>query len=112
MSGSIFTASGRLRPFWCAAIFFVAANWLLQPLLDLLDPAFERLFHPTPGFSAGGLAWSELKNLGIALVCTGIFALYERRRIDSYGLPLKRALGARTREGAAAGLIMGCSPES
>ncbi|PYU19341.1 MAG: hypothetical protein DMG32_24675 [Acidobacteria bacterium] len=44
--------------------------------------------------------------MAVALICTGAFALYERRRIDSYGLPLNHALGWQTFEGAAAGFIM------
>jgi membrane protease YdiL (CAAX protease family) len=42
----------------------------------------------------------------VALLCTALFARYEGRRIDSYGLPLRRAFGARTWEGALAGVVM------
>lgn len=60
----------------------------------------------SPGLSAGSIALGEFQNLLIALICTGAFALYERRRIDSYGLSVNRAFGLRTFEGAAAGVVM------
>src|SRR5262249_11485480 len=41
-----------------------------------------------------------------ALICTWIFAVYERRGLDSYGMPIPLALGARTWEGALVGLLM------
>jgi len=40
------------------------------------------------------------------LILTSVFALYERRRADSYGLPVDRAFSPQTFEGAAAGVIM------
>jgi hypothetical protein len=59
-----------------------------------------------PGLSAGNIALGELRNLVVALICTGIFALYEHRRIDSYGLLVNRAFSRQTFEGIAAGVIM------
>jgi membrane protease YdiL (CAAX protease family) len=58
------------------------------------------------GLTAANIAMQECEELTAALLCTGIFALYERRRLDSYGLPLARAFGARTWEGALVGLAM------
>jgi hypothetical protein len=60
-----------------------------------------------PGLTASSIALGELsRNFIDALILTGIFALYERRRVDSYGLPVNRAFSRQTLEGAAAGVIM------
>jgi len=40
------------------------------------------------------------------LILTSVFALYEHRRADSYGLPVDRAFSPQTLEGAAAGVLM------
>ena len=78
----------------------------MQPLLDLADPLLEKLFHPAPGLSPGNVAINELKDFVIALICTAAFAAYEHRRIDSYGLPAKKAFGTHTWEGAVCGVVM------
>ena len=41
-----------------------------------------------------------------ALIVTGAFALYEHRRIDSYGMPVDQALRLPTLEGVGAGIAM------
>ena len=96
----------KLRMLWRAAIFFALAYWVL-PLA--LDPAFgfvaERL-HLAAGLTAANVAINEIENFIVALICTAIFARHERRRVDSYGLPVGRAFGARTGEGALAGIVM------
>lgn len=103
----IFIATdGKLRAIWRAAIYYAAGTWLVFPLMDralvlLFEPA-----HLSPGLTAGNTALSEFANFLTALICTGAFALYERRRVDSYGLPVHRAFSWQTFEGAAAGVIM------
>src|SRR5207253_347690 len=96
----------KLRMLWRAVIFLVLANWGVP---FLLDPAFSlaasRLRWPGE-LTAAAVALNELENFIVALVCTAIFALYEHRRVDSYGLPVAQALGARTAEGALAGVVM------
>src|SRR5256884_9284511 len=95
-----------LRMLWRAVIFFALAFWVL-PLV--LDPAFafvaDRL-HLAAGLTAANVALNEFENFVVALICTAIFARYERRRVDSYGLPVARAFGAHTGEGALAGIVM------
>lgn len=96
----------KLRMLWRAVIFLVLADRGVPFLLDpLFGFAATRLQQPSE-FTAANVALNELENFVVALVCTAIFALYERRRVDSYGLPLAEALGARTAEGAAAGVLM------
>jgi hypothetical protein len=97
---------GKLRAIWRAAIFYAAGTWLVFPLVDRALALISESAHLSPGLTAGNTALSESANFLTALVCTGAFALYERRRIDSYGLPVTRAFSWQTFEGAAAGVIM------
>jgi hypothetical protein len=81
----------KLRFIWRAAIFWTIAYYGF-PLI--LDPLFGRAgawLHIDPGLGATNIALGEFENFLVALICTGIFALYERRRVDSYGLPLREA---------------------
>jgi len=97
---------GKLRLLWRAVIFFVLAYWIV-PIAS--DPAFDflaRRLRLASGLTAAHIAIQECGNLIVAVICTGIFALYERRRLDSYGLPATHAFGARTWEGALLGMSM------
>jgi membrane protease YdiL (CAAX protease family) len=98
---------GMLRPIWRAAIFYAVGTGLIFPVLDRLFNFVAGSLHLRPGFTAANVGFGELLlNFSDALICTGAFALYERRRIDSYGLPIQRALGWQTFEGALGGVIM------
>ncbi len=99
-------SDSKLRAIWRAAIFYVAGTWLVLPLLDRPAIFLADAFHLGPGLTAGNIAVGEIRNLVTALICTGAFALYERRRVDSYGLPIGRVVGWQTVEGAAAGIVM------
>ncbi len=105
-SNSLSGPDGKLRPLWRAIVFYLLGAWLLLPLLERASAAILREFHIGPALTAANIAFWELELFLGTLLCTGIFALYERRRIDSYGLPVGSALGARTWEGAAAGVVM------
>jgi uncharacterized protein len=97
---------GKLRFLWRAVLFYTVSNYLLFPLSDRL---FERLapaLHVTPGLNAGSTALEDSLSFIVVLISTGAFALYERRRVDSYGLPVNRALSFQTFEGAVVGLLM------
>jgi hypothetical protein len=93
-------AKGRMRAFACAllysalAFWLFSSDWLLGPVLRPLARALH-----VGGLDAGTVAFYETVNLVTALLLTGLFAWYERRRIDSYGLPLRGAFGARFIEG-------------
>ncbi|HZZ00670.1 MAG TPA: CPBP family intramembrane glutamic endopeptidase [Candidatus Baltobacteraceae bacterium] len=98
-------ADGLLRPIWRAAIYWVVGSWILVPIAGrLFDGTAAALRVPLTLNPARSALSEILYNFLVALICTGIFALYERRRIDSYGLPVQQALGARTWEGMAAGV--------
>jgi membrane protease YdiL (CAAX protease family) len=96
----------KLRFFWRAVIFFALVTFGLplatQPFAEW---AINRL-HLKPDLNAEALALAEGMNLVFALVSTAIFALFEWRSIGSYGLPIRRALGAQTREGFIVGIVL------
>jgi uncharacterized protein len=97
---------GRLRPIVRALIYAALAFWLLSAdefLRSPLDRAATAL-HAT-GLSPGRVAFYAVINLLTALVLTWILGLYEGRRIDAYGLPVRQAFGARFWEGFAIGVI-------
>ena len=97
--------TGRLRPLICALLYAAAAFWLLSAD-EFLGPAIVRLARwlNVQGLSAGAVAYYEAINLATALLLLWIFAWYEHRRVDSYGLPLRGAFGARFFEGFAIGV--------
>jgi uncharacterized protein len=99
-------AQGRMRAFACALLYsalafgLLSSDWLLGPLLRPLAKALH-----VGGLDAGTVAFYETVNLVTALLLTALFAWYERRRIDSYGLPLKWAFGVRFMEGFVIGVV-------
>src|SRR5580698_5564487 len=98
---------GKLRPIWRATIYYAVGTWLVFPLLDQAFAPIAEALHLRPGLTAGNIALAELsRNFVDALILTGAFALYERRRVDSYGLPVNRALSRQTFEGTIAGVVM------
>lgn len=99
-------SDGKLRPIWRAAIYFALGDLVIFPLLDRPVALAAGLLHLSPGLTAANVGLEELRSFVDALICTGVLALYERRRVDSYGLPVNRAFGRQTFEGAAAGFTM------
>lgn len=97
---------GKLRAIWRAAVYYLAGTYLIFPLMDRPFAWAVQALHFDPGLSAGTVGLSECRNIVTATICTGGFALYEGRRIDSYGLPLARAFSRQTVEGAAAAIVM------
>jgi len=106
IQGALVGADGRLRLFWRAVIFYAAGKWVIYPLLAWPLDRLSALLQIGQGLSPGPTAISEIDNFLTALLLTGIFALYEHRRIDSYGLALDRALRLPTLEGFLAGIVM------
>lgn len=100
-----FVVDGRLRPLWRAVLFFGLGSWVLFPFL--LDPVFMRIamsMHIAPSLNPLGIAVGEFELFVGALLLTALFALYERRRVTDYGLPLRQAFRARFWEGIAIGI--------
>lgn len=106
MPMSFIVSEGRLRPIWRALLFLILVMlvlpWLLNPLLGRLWDAM----HLEETLNAAATAFGEATLFITTLIATAIFARYERRRIDGYGLPIDRAFGPRTWEGVAAGIAM------
>ena len=96
----------KLRPMWRAVLFFLIGTWVVLPLLDRGFGFIAAALHMGSGLTAGVITLYELETFVAALICTSLFAHYEGRRVDGYGLPIRLAFGARTWEGALAGLIM------
>ena len=96
----------KLRLIWRAAIFWAVADQALPLILAPVVGLVADRLHVGPALTPGFDALWEITYLLVALVCTAVFALYEGRRIDSYGLPVSKALGATTAEGALVGIAM------
>lgn len=97
---------GRVRLLWRAVIFYLLVDELAPLVLDpLLGFAEQRLQMPE-GLSASNVALNEIENFIAALIVTALLALYEGRRVDSYGLPLAGAFSGQTAQGALVGALM------
>ena len=96
----------RLRPIVCALLYSALAFWLLSADW-ILGPVLERVANAlrVRVLSPGWVAFYETISLATALLLTWIFARYEHRRADSYGLPVREAFGARYWEGFAIGVV-------
>ena len=96
----------KLRPIWRAILFVVLLVFVVMPLLGrLLDliigPAPPGPLHLDPA----DIAIVEVFNFASALIVVALFALYERRRVDSYGMPIGEALKSPTWDGALVGVV-------
>jgi membrane protease YdiL (CAAX protease family) len=104
--GLLVGADRKLRLIWRAVIFWAltdqALPLLLAPVVAFIADRLQIAPALTPAFDS---LW-EITYFLIALIGTVIFARYEQRPIDSYGLPISQALGMRTVEGALVGIAM------
>lgn len=87
-----------------ALIYSVLAFWLLPTWLSPHVQTLSDAWH-LDGRTAGNTALFEALLLLIALLLTWVLGLYERRRVDDYGLPVRQAFGRRFWEGFALGVI-------
>lgn len=98
--------AGRLGALIAAAVYFALGTWVLMPVMDWLHPAVAGLLGVQPGLTPGFIALEELEMGFVALICTALLGSLERRRPDSYGLPLRCALRQPTWEGVACGVAI------
>src|SRR5262245_37344595 len=100
-----FTGPDGLRHGW-RFLIFVAAVVLVAQFLEQLAIAFlgTKLHVDRTALSASSLIVGESLDLIVVLIVTGVFALCERRRIDSYGLAINEAFGGLFWNGVLAGL--------
>jgi membrane protease YdiL (CAAX protease family) len=96
----------RLRFVWRAAIFFALVTFGLPLATQPLAEWVIARYHIQPVLNATNIAFAEGMNLVFALLATILFALFERRSIGSYGLPIRRAFSAQTFEGFIVGIVM------
>jgi membrane protease YdiL (CAAX protease family) len=102
---SIFIGLDGLRHGW-RFVIFVAAIFLVAQFLEQLAIGFleAKLHVDRSALSAPSLILSDGFDLIVVLIVTGVFALCERRGIDSYGLPINEAFGGLFWNGVIAGL--------
>jgi membrane protease YdiL (CAAX protease family) len=94
-----------LRHGWRFLIFVAAivlvAQFLEQPAIAFLA---AKLHVDRSALSASSIILGDGFDLIVVLIVTGVFALCERRRIDSYGLPINKAFGGLFWNGVVAAL--------
>src|SRR5438046_6688762 len=100
----LFVGPGGLRHGWrfliFAAAIFLVVQFLQQPAIVFLAAKL----HVAPNaLSAPSIIVSCAFDLILILIVTGVVARFERRRIDSYGLPINQAFGGFFWNGAIAG---------
>ncbi|HKE36196.1 MAG TPA: type II CAAX endopeptidase family protein [Candidatus Baltobacteraceae bacterium] len=95
----------KLGPIWRAILFFLLGNYALPFALAQPFGRLASALHIGEQLSAGSVAFYEAMLLVIALLLTWVFGLYEKRRVDSYGLAINQAFGARFWEGFAIGIV-------
>lgn len=90
----IFISADGLRHGW-RFLIFVAATVLVSQFLEQPAIAFleAKLHVDRSALSAPSIILGDGFDLIAVLIVTGVFALCERRRIDSYGLPINEAFG-------------------
>ena len=103
----LFIGPDGLRHGW-RFLVFVAAIVLVAQLLERLAIAFlgAKLHVDRSALSASSIILGDGFDLIVVLIVTGVFALCERRRIDSYGLQINEAFGGLFWNGVVAGLAV------
>lgn len=108
LGGATWTFVGedrKVRPIWRAVLFFALGNFVLPLALSQPFTALAAGLHVGNELSAASVAFYEAMLLVISLLLTWLFALYEGRRVDSYGLRAGLAFGGRFWEGFAIGVV-------
>jgi uncharacterized protein len=104
---SIFIGPSGLRAGWRFLLFALAIELGVFFIEEPLGQILARLFAINPReLSAPALLIGEFVFCLSVFLITGIFALAERRRIDSYGLPIEQAFGKFFWKGMLAGLLV------
>ncbi len=101
----VFIGENGLRQGWRFIIFAAAIILVFQFLEEPALGFLARKLHLDNALSATNLIVSDLVDLVIVLIITGVAARLERRRIDSYGLPLNQAFTGLFWNGALLGSL-------
>ena len=103
----IFIGADGLRHGWRFLIFVASivlvSQFLEQPAIAFLE---AKLHVDRSALSAPSIILGDGFDLVAVLIVTGVFALCERRRIDSYGLPINEAFGGLFWNGTVAALVV------
>jgi membrane protease YdiL (CAAX protease family) len=103
----IFTGPDGLRHGWRFLLFVAAivlvGQYLEQPAIVFLA---AKLHFAGNALSAPSIILGDGFDLVAVVIVTGVFALCERRRIDSYGLPINQAFGGLFWNGVVAALVV------
>jgi hypothetical protein len=101
----LFVSQDGLRHGWrfliFAAAIILAVEFLEQRAITFLA---AMLHADRSAFSAPAIIVSDGFDLILVLIVTGVFARFERRRVDSYGLPINEAFCRFFWNGVIAGL--------
>lgn len=103
--GLFVNSDRKLRSLWRVLVFFwigTLLSWAEAGLLGAVTGRYPSLSLLT----IQTIIFFEGLTLVNALVCTWIFARYEHRRIDSYGLPIREAFSAPFWDGLALGVVV------
>src|SRR5690349_9583952 len=104
---SIFIGPNGLRAGWRFLLFALAIELGVFVIEQPLGQILARYFAINPReLSAPALLIGEFVFCLSVFLVTGIFALAERRRIDSYGLPIEQAFGKFFWKGMFAALLV------
>jgi len=102
----LFVGSTGFRHGWrfliFAAAIVLASQFLEQPAITFFA---AKLHLDQNALTAQALILSDVIDLILVLIVTGVAALMERRRIDSYGLPVGEAFGGYFWNGALLGFL-------
>jgi len=103
----LFIGPDGLRHGW-RFLIFVAAIVLVAQFLEQRAIAFlgAKLHIDRSALSASSIIVGDGFDLIVVLIVTGVFALCERRRIDSYGLQINEVFGGLFWNGVVAGLAV------
>ena len=104
--GIFLDSDSRLRYVWRAIVFYCVGTFVVFALLGWPIGWLAERLGIAPSLTPGFVALAGFRNFLVALICTATFAVYEHRRVDSYGLPIGKAFSRQTLEGLAAGLFM------
>ena len=103
----LFIGPDGLRHGWRFLIFVATivliAQFLEQPAIAFLE---AKVHVDRSALSASSIILGDGFDLIAVLIVTGVFALCERRRIDSYGLSINEAFGGLFWNGVVAGLVV------
>ena len=103
----LFVGPDGLRHGWRFLIFLAATVLVVQLLEQPVIAFLEAKLHvDRSALSAPSLILGDGFDLIAVLIVTGVFALCERCRIDSYGLPINEAFGGLFWNGVVAGFAV------